>query len=84
MASEAKNDLVRIIDNGQPKTVDSTTVTFEEAVKLAYPTPPVENATYTVTYRNAVEPREGTLAPGGSVTVRKEGTVFNVRVTGRS
>jgi len=84
MASEAKKDTIRIIDNGQPKVVGSTNVTFEEAVELAYPTPPVENPIYSVTYRNAVEPREGTLAPGGSVIVREEGTIFNVRVAGRS
>lgn len=73
-----------IIVNAQPHTVESETVTYEEVVKIAYPTPPSPDARYTVTYRNAEKPREGSLAPGQSVEVKKEGTIFNVKATGRS
>jgi multiubiquitin len=75
---------IRIIVNGEPKTVTSQVVSYTEAVNLAYPTPPAPNTTFTVTFRNAVEPREGSLVEGQSVKVREEGTIFNVRATGKS
>lgn len=73
-----------IVVNGQQHIVEFQTVTYEEVVKIAYPTPPSPDARYTVTYRNAHKPMEGSLAPGQSVEVKKEGTVFNVKATGRS
>lgn len=73
-----------IIVNAQPHTVESETVSYEEVVKIAYPTPPSPEARYTVTYRHAEKPKEGSLAPGQSVEVKKEGTIFNVKATGRS
>jgi len=75
---------VRIIVNGEPKTVVSQTVTYDEVTKLAYPTPPAPNTRYTVTFRHAEDPKEGSLAPGGSVKVKKDGTIFNVKTTGKS
>jgi hypothetical protein len=74
----------KIIVNGEPKSVDSEIVSYDEVVKLAYPTPPGQNTRYTVTFRNAKEPKEGSLAPGGSVEVKKDGTIFNVKTTGKS
>jgi hypothetical protein len=73
-----------VIVNGQQHTVESRIVSYEEVVKIAYPTPPSPDTRYTVTYRNAAEPREGSLAPGRSVEIRKEGTIFNVKATGKS
>jgi hypothetical protein len=73
-----------IIVNAQPHSVESQTVTYDEVVKIAYPTPPSPDARYTVTYRNADKPKEGSLAPGQSVEVKREGTIFNVKATGRS
>jgi hypothetical protein len=73
-----------IIVNAQPHTVESRTVTYDEVVKIAYPTQPSPETRYTVTYRNAEKPKEGSLAPGESVEVKKEGTIFNVKATGRS
>lgn len=73
-----------IIVNAEPKTVQSRIVSYEEVVKLAYPTPPSPETRYTVSYRKAEKPREGSLAPGQSVEVKKEGTIFNVKPTGKS
>jgi hypothetical protein len=73
-----------IIVNGEQKTVESKQVTYEQVVALAYPTPPDPNTIFTVTYRNAQKPHEGSLVEGQSVEVKKEGTIFNVFPTGRS
>jgi Multiubiquitin len=73
-----------VIVNGQQYTVESRIMSYEEVVKLAYPTPPSPDTRYTVTYRNAEEPKQGSLAPGHSVEIKKEGTIFNVKATGRS
>jgi Multiubiquitin len=80
----AKHAWFVVIVNGQQHTVEPQIVSYEEIVKLAYPTPPSPDTRYTVTYRNAKEPKEGSLAPGQSVEVKKEGTIFNVKATGRS
>jgi hypothetical protein len=76
----------RIIVNGQPKTVESALVTYDQAVELAFPGhPPDPNTTYVVTYRHANQPKhDGTLVQGQTVRVRKDGTVFNVTRTTKS
>lgn len=80
----ARRDWFAVIVNGQQHTVDSRIVSYEEVVKLAYPIPPSPDTRYTVTYRNAEEPKQGSLAPGHSVEIKNEGTIFNVKATGRS
>lgn len=81
----ARHKEIAIIVNGQRKTVPSQTVSYDEVVALAYPTPPAPNMGFNVTYRNAVAPnREGSLVEGQSVTVREEGTIFNVTPTNKS
>ncbi len=80
----ARHKEITIIVNAEPKTVPSREVSYTEVVTLAYPTPPSPDTTFTVTYRNAVEPKEGSLVDGQSVKVREEGTIFNVRATGKS
>ncbi len=70
-----RNEQFVVIVNGQQHPVESQIVSYEEIVKIAYPTPPSPDARYTVTYRNA---------PGQSVEVKKEGTIFDVKATGRS
>jgi hypothetical protein len=74
-----------IIVDGQARTVDNAIVTFDEIVKIAFP----EKAgnpefTFVVIYRKAHEPKEGSLAEGGSVEVKHNGTIFNVTHTRRS
>jgi hypothetical protein len=53
-------------------------------VSIAYPVSPSPETRYTVTYRKAEKPREGSLAPGQTVEVKKDGTTFNVKATGKS
>jgi hypothetical protein len=74
----------RIIVNGEPKTVESEVVTFEQVTELAYPEPPFPETLFTVTFRNAKKPKEGRLVEGQSVEVKRNGTVFNVKATDKS
>jgi hypothetical protein len=74
----------QIVVNGEAKTVPTRTVSYDEVTKIAFPTPPAPETRFTVTFRNAHKPKEGSLAPGGSVEVKKEGTIFNVKATGKS
>ncbi len=83
-ASDKHNKGFRIIVNAQPHVVDDETVTFDEVTKIAYPTPPYAETLYTVTFRNARKPKEGSLGEGQSVEVKKDGTIFNVKATDRS
>ena len=83
-ADEKKDKDFRIIVNGEPKTVESEKVSFAEVTALAYPTPPFPETMFTVTYRNAKKPKEGTLVEGQSVEVKKNGTIFNVKATDKS
>lgn len=73
-----------IVVNGEPFTVEEQEVTWEQVIKLAYPEPPFAEPLYTVTFRRAQKPREGTLVEGQSVLVHKKGTAFSVVVTDRS
>ncbi len=76
---------VMIIVNGEPIPVQSEEVSYQEVVNLAYPAPPSPETLFTVTYRNAEEPkREGSLVPGQSVEAKKKGTIFNVKATTKS
>jgi hypothetical protein len=68
-----------IIVNTRPKTVPGPEVTFEQIVELAYPGPHDPNVTFSMSYRNAAsKPHAGELGAGGSVKVKKKGTIFNV------
>jgi multiubiquitin len=73
-----------VIVNGQEKKVTQETLTFTAVVALAFnPVPSGPNILFTVTFRNAKEPREGTLVEGQSVEI-KNGTIFNVTQTDKS
>jgi Multiubiquitin len=82
--AQGKPKDVVIIVNAEEKTVESDIVTFDEVTSLAYPTPPYADTLYTVTYRNAKKPKEGSLVEGQSVEVKKHGTIFNVTATDKS
>lgn len=84
MVEEEANREPIIVVNGEQHKVRSDVVTYQEVVTIAFPIPPSPDARYTVSFRNAKEPHEGSLAPSQSVIVRKEGTVFNVKATGKS
>lgn len=74
-----------IVVNGRRKEVDAKRLSFEEAVKLAFPNPPTGNdVQFTVQFTRGPEPRPtGTLIEGQSVKIR-DGMEFDVTSTNRS
>ena len=74
-----------IIVNSRPREVDEKQVTFEQIVQLAFPGSHETNVVFSMTYRHAAStPHAGELGAGGSVEVKKKGTVFNVTRTVQS
>jgi len=75
-----------IVVNAVEETVPDKRVTFEQVVKLSHPDAPAEtNVQFSMTYRNAAShPHAGELGEGGSVEVKKHGTIFNVTRTVQS
>lgn len=75
-----------IILNSREYTLSESLATYEQVVSLEFEYPPSNpNITFTMTYRHAQSsPHAGELAAGGSVTVKKKGTVFNVTATDKS
>lgn len=75
-----------ILVNSVEETVPDKHVTFEQVVKLSHPNAPAEtNVKFSMTYRNAASlPHAGELGEGGSVEVKKKGTIFNVTRTVQS
>jgi hypothetical protein len=75
-----------VVINGQPKVVTAREVTWDQVVDLAFPGERTDaNLTFIVTYEETDESKhDGTLAVGGSVHVKKEGTVFSVAKHRRS
>lgn len=75
-----------IIVNSREETVDNKRVTFEQIVQLSHPNaPPDTNVRFSMTYRDAAsKPHAGELGEGGSVDVKKKGTIFNVTRTVQS
>lgn len=75
-----------IVVNSVEETVLDKHVTFEQVVKLSHPNaPPETNVKFSMTYRNAASlPHAGELGEGGSVEVKKKGTIFNVTRTVQS
>jgi hypothetical protein len=75
-----------IVVDGQKKEVPSEIVSYAEVVELAYPGQSADpQYKFTVTYRHAAgEKHSGTLVAGQTVTVKKEGTAFNVTRTTKS
>jgi len=75
---------VAIVVNGRAKTVAEKEISFDEVVKLAFPTPPAgENILYTVNYRRGEGNKQGSLVEGQAIKV-KEGMIFDVTATDRS
>lgn len=77
--------IFEIIVNSRPRTLNARTVTFEQIVQLAFPGQHEPNVVFSMTYRHAAStPHAGELGAGGSVDVKKKGTVFNVTRTVQS
>lgn len=74
-----------IIVNSRPRTVDDRTVTFEQIAQFAFPGQHEANVVFSMTFRQAAStPHAGELGAGGTVDVKKKGTVFNVTRTVQS
>lgn len=74
-----------IVINGELAVVPHQTVSFTEVVAIAYPVPPSPQTVFTVSYEHAEGPRhEGLLVEGQTVTVKKDGTTFDVVIAGKS
>lgn len=75
--------VTEIIVNGQKKSVPGHTLSYEQAVKLAFD-PPEENTIYTVTYKKGPpSDPEGRMVAGVTVEIAC-GEIFNVTPTARS
>jgi hypothetical protein len=85
-SGEAPEKHYIIFVNTEPKIVDHDVLTFEELVKIAFPVLPTGNdPQFTVSFEHAKsDPHHGNLKAGGTVTVRKFGTSFDVDHTNRS
>lgn len=74
-----------IIVNSRPRQVDQSLVTFQQVVQLAFPDMSDPNVVFSMTYNHAAsKPHAGNLGAGGTVEVKKRGTIFNVKHTFRS
>lgn len=84
-ASKKPKKEYEIIVNGQKREVPDKVVTFKEIVTLAFPEKADDpNVTFVAIFRKAHKPHEGSLVAGGTVEVKKEGTIFNVTFTNKS
>ena len=82
-AQESHTKDVTITVNGREKIVEKRKYSFDEIVRLAFPSPN-PNFEYAVTYSRGEHPqKEGTLVSGQSVNV-KEGMKFDVTETNKS
>ncbi len=75
-----------IILNSREYVLTDDLATYGQIVSLEFEYPPANpNISYSMTYRHAASrPHAGELGAGGSVTVKKKGTVFNVTATDKS
>ena len=85
-SSEAPAKHYTIIVNTDPVVVDHDVLNFGELVKIAFPVRPTGNdPEFTVSFEHAAsKPHHGDLPEGGTVTVKKHGTIFDVAHTNRS
>jgi len=81
---ETQKHEVTIIVNTRPHEWPKGKISFDEVVKLAYPTPPGQDTVYTVSYTRGPEHKpNGTLVEGQSVEVVND-MVFSVTATNKS
>ncbi len=85
ITAKSKPIVYEIIVNARPKTVPEKTVTYTQIVAIAFPGPHDDNVLFSMTFRKAAsKPHAGELSLGGTVEVKKKGTIFNVSPTVRS
>lgn len=75
-----QNKVVTIFVNTRQQTATGPTISYEEVVKLAYPT---GNVRYSVSYSGGKGGKEGTLLPEKKVPL-EEGMSFDVTPTDKS
>lgn len=81
----AKPRAITIVVDGQPKTVPTRDVSWDEVVDLAFPAERQnQDLTFVVTYSDAAHDKSGLLEQGGTVRVKEKGTSFNVAKHRRS
>jgi hypothetical protein len=75
-----------IVVNGTEHKISGDSITYEQLVDLAFPGHPNDpNIIFKVTFTKADgKPHQGTLAPGGAVQIKHNGTTFDVSQTNRS
>ena len=74
-----------IMVNGTEHDVQEAKVVYAQVVEIAFPGHPNNpDIIYAVTFEHADTPKHGTLSAGGSVIVKKHGTIFDVTPTNRS
>ena len=78
-----QNKEFTIYVNGTEEEWPEKTISFDEVVKIAFPTPPYPQTEYQVVYSKAQGNKEDTLAEGQNVKI-KEGTEFDVTATDKS
>ncbi len=78
--------IYQIYVNTNPIFIDHNEVSFDEAVKFAFPEPPGgADPEFTVSYEQAKSvPHHDDLTEGKKVEVKKHGTIFDVAHTNRS
>jgi hypothetical protein len=86
MDNQSQNDhgnqkTYTIYVNTRATTWNDHKISYDQVVKIAFPTPPGTNITYTVVYRKGDDSkRDGTLTQGKDVPV-KDGMIFDVTAT---
>lgn len=76
--------LFELIVNGTPENWRKSTISYDEVVRLAFPSDPSPTTIYAVTYKRGPKANpEGSLVQGESVRV-KSGMNFHVSPTGQS
>jgi Multiubiquitin len=86
MSHEKHEKQFVVIVNGTEHEVANDVLTYSAIVDIAFPNHPADpNVVFSITFEHAEsKPHQGTLAEGGSVTVKKRGTIFDVTQTNRS
>jgi len=84
MTDEGKSGEFNIIVNGRPKKVETSTIDYDQAVKLSFgDNPPTgDNIEITVTWRHGND--GGTLTKGGAAVDVQNGMKLNVTPTDKS
>ena len=73
----------KVIVNTRERVVISDILTYDEVVLLAFDPVPTDKD-ITVSFRDAVHPKQGSLQPGESVKIEHQGTSFIVTATNKA